>query len=798
MRLFKPFSRVAEHKTLVTGIAVFAASMSADVLSQDPPQALGKKNRVIEEVIVTSSKREESLMEVLGSVTALDAEMLDKNNIQDYQKLSQLVPGFVVLNEEAVSIRGISKGRQGGSPVAFHVNGVFLGLQGEPFYDLSDIEVVRGPSGTVFGRNATAGAINAKWKKPEDAFGYGFTGRLSTRTEEQVKAYINIPLFERDGRQTLARFAGMYRRADGTIDNMLVDDSKDPGNINDYFIRGYLTSSISDNFDLSLRAIHYKSRPIGTPMVRSPSLFTRRSGDLEKAGAETLPNDLTKVRSTVDQRYGKTHNQFTRVSSDINWGFTDVPFLGDFDAIAIVGYQTLDGRAILDLDGTDAPIFDSVGTIDEDKRQNIEFRLVSANDTGIEWIVGAFGYQLKKVESLDATIRALISAKGVGRISGIDPFINSFLPDDPKFLTELMLHSSGQTTEDTSYAVFLNYNFDMATLAGLAPIEITAGIRQNYDSISLLTPDATGTIQQDESLPPVENSIPGSFQEADFTATTGELGARWFYNEDGLLYSKISRGYKPGLAQNLMDEDGNVMPDPVDPEYLTSLELGWKAAFFDRALQFELAGYLYDYVGLQVTQISGTGLRSENAADATVIGLELGLHWSPTDDFNMHISGAAMKATYDEYCGSDPAAEPKESPDPGCNEDNPSNFSGETLAAAPELSITWLADYTFRLGEYGSLTPSIKISWVDDIDRRGVGNEFDLVEAYSASDARLTWNSPAMKWSVELFVENIEDKPETFFTAFGPVLLSGGTPNTFTLGNGLQPRVFGGVVNYRY
>lgn len=123
------------------------------------------------------------------------------------------------------------------------------------------------------------------------------------------------------------------------------------------------------------------------------------------------------------------------------------------------------------------------------------------------------------------------------------------------------------------------------------------------------------------------------------------------------------------------------------------------------------------------------------------------------------------------------------------------NFDGDRLPAAPEYSAALLASYFWSLGDWGSLTPSLKVSWSDEIDRRGLGNPNDIAESHSTSDLRLAWNSPGEHWRVEAFVENIEDNSDIFFLAFAPI---GGRPNTFTLINNIPPRLYGVSVEARF
>lgn len=780
-----PVCKISRDLGRLSLILVAACVIAAPAHSQDKPlPTRTEKGLIIEEVIVTVSKREESLQDVLGSVSAISSETLQRENVQDFASLVELVPGMVAQDEERIAIRGISRTRDGPSPVAFHVNDVFLAERGEPYYDLEAIEILRGPSGTLFGRNATAGAINAKWRRPREEWGGGFNVRYTTRKEEQVQGYLNIPMIEEGDRRLLGRFAMQYRRGDGILDNLLEDDRSDPGNFNDWLFRVYLTSELTDNLQLALRAIRFDSSPSGAPSVRSPTLATRRSGDLERLGAQPLPDDVTEVRSRVHKNFGETYNQFNRLDGEITWSLSDLPWLGNVDLVMIGGMQSADSANTFDNDGTEATILEGIADAKDNIRRTAELRVVSQNDTGVDWLLGLFWYRQTQTNSVELIARGFQSASDLG--------LGPSFPGEPQFILEVDVNIDNQRQLDHSEAAFLNVDLDLAQLFGWAPVEITAGIRRNVDEFS----QKTGSQVVFGRLPEFDRDL-GRVQDlsdvrqfADFTETTGELGARWFYSDDGMLYVQLARGYKPGLAQLVTGLDGSSIQNPVDPEFLNALEMGWKTSFFDRKLMFNVAAFSYDYKDLQVAQLAPGGFITENAAAATINGAEFGVQWSPTPAFNLDLTAAWTDARYDDYCGNDPARGDDVEVEPGCNDENPLNFSGERMTAAPEFSAALLSGYTFSLGDFGSLRPSIKISWTDEMDRRGLGNPIDKVESRSSSDVRLAWDSPTRRWKVEAFVENIEDDNDIFFRSFAPAV-TGGTPNTAALATNTPPRFYG-------
>ncbi len=773
------------------------ASTAAHAEAEDALPTITDRGLAIEEVVVTVSKRSESLQEVMGSVSAYSGDTLAQNNIQDFKTLADLVPGMIVQREDGgsdeVAIRGISRTRNGPSPVAFHVNDVFIAMRGEPYFDLAAVEILRGPSGTVFGRNATAGAINAKWRKPEAEWGFGGDARYSDLEEEQLRAYVNIPFLGEGDARLLGRFAAIKRRRDGTLDNTMTDAEADPGNIDDSFFRMYLTSEVTETLQLGLRAIRYESNPGGTSSVSSPSLATRRSGILEELGAQPMPDDLRIVRSTAHEKFGNSFDKYTRIDGDINWSLEGLPLIGDLDIVLVGGEQRREHDSVFDVDGTEAPILEGRTSTRDDIRRSAELRFVSQNDSGIDWLAGLFWFDSTQTRDRDFVARNFLKPS---------TFVPG-APDEPQIIADFVVTGRDEQILDSSEAVFANVNLDMATLFGWPNIELTAGVRHNRDSftqkVGLFHVAAdTGTLAG--TVPIVDQQDVHQF--ADFSKNTGEVGGRWFYSDDGMLYAKYARGYKPGLAQLKEEPNGTTSQNPVDPEILDAWEAGWKTTFFDSTLQLNVAGFMYDYTGLQVSQVTAAGVITDNAAAATINGLEVDFKWSPTPELRIQGGFAWTDARYDEYCANDEGRADKTA-EPGCEgaeadplnpssessaEGGPFNVSGERLTAAPEFSTVLLASYRFDLGEFGSLTPSIKTNWVDWMDRRGLGNENDRVEAHTNSDVRLTWESLGGQVKIEGFVENIEDHDDIFFVTFTPLA---STPGTYTLSGELPPRVYG-------
>lgn len=776
-------------------LSVLVVSATSNTFGVDQPEQSTNKRHTIEEVIVTATKRSESVQDIAGSVSAMGGAAIQENNIQSFQDLAAMIPSMVAVDEEKIAIRGIGK-NAGSSPVAFHVNGVFLDVRGAPFYDIGAIEIVRGPSGTAFGRNSTSGAINIKWRQPEPELSAGGNVRLSGLEEQHFQAFLNVPLLGEGDERLLGRFAAIKRSGDGTLDDILLPADEDPGFRDDYFYRMYLTSQITDSLHASLRAIKYSATPPGGTntfnIVGSPSLATRMSGELEMAGAESLPLDITKVRANRDARLGEPHDEFSRVDGDITWSLFELPLLGNVDVVLIGGEHRSESFGSFDLDGTEEPITEGFNNISV-TRQNAELRFASENREGFDWLFGLFWYRQTELENLRAFARVFFTPEQFGA-----PSLPIALPGGTGFYGDVDAGRKGLSRPVKSEAAFLKLDFDLAELFDGPNIELTAGIRQNHDETDERDQNYYANLIGVNFVPiapvPLQDNPPSS-SPAEFDVTTGEFAGRWFYNESDMAYFKLATSYKPGRAQVVTSVGAPSENRPIDPEFIDAYEIGLKKDLFDSTMILNMAAFYYDYTDLQVSQIVPGSVLVDNAGAATIKGVDVELQWSPIAEFSLQASLGWLDARYDEFCGRDEARGQVETAQ-ACNDENPQDFSGDSLPSAPKYTAALTVRYTFNLDVFGSITPQFTSNYSASQNRRGRGNPLDEVEAYTNSSARLIWESPAQSWKVTAFVENIENNNDIFFAAQAPMIVN--RPGTISLLSNLPPRIYGTSVEVSF
>ncbi len=766
--------------SIIASVALAPMSVGADEV---PPE-----DRVLE-IVVTIGKRVEKLQNVAGSVAAFNAEKMEMANITDVYETMRLTPNAIVkgasTNEGAeISIRGISEAFSAQSPVARHVNGLFKFDQQSydgQFYDLERMEIALGPVGTVYGRNATGGAMNLIWKRPEASFEALGDFTAGNYDAYEARGLVNVPFFGEGDERLMGRFVVQASERDGYIDNGLADGADDPGTTESLALRASLRSVFSENGEFTLRGRWYEEDSAPTSAVPI-YLDTKAISDLSELGvpageffdplngligfknalsdmfgipADALddfltdpdifgfsPDLLIPVKNVsgrdVNSRVhllGDTKLEDYSVDGELQWLFADMGFLGDVQMNLLGGFEHIDHDQVSNTDGVEVPIVDNLQAIDIDLT-TAELRFSSDNGEKLEWIAGFFVFEREAdITSTSYIPFGVIANNEKSKQSGYAPFVN------------LIWHPSEQ-------------------------FELSGGLRWNVDEYDMTKTD----------LPSIAG--PGGTLQADETyeELTGELIGKYFINDDVMTYLKLSRGYKTGFLEIDANVDAAEPVNQVEPEFVNAIESGLKTSWMNGRMHANLTAFYYEYDDLQVEQFDGLEIQTLNAAEATVWGVEAMLTVTPTPEWLINLSLGHLDATFDEFATLDAFD--------GVVKD----LSGNHLEDAPEWQAALYTTYDFDLGNYGSLTGVLVSSWSDSYYRRPFNVDLiDKVDSFTRTDLRLVWKDINQRWSAELFVENIEDE---IVIPAGVVLgsqLQGVVPG-FGI---LAPRVYGFRIGFR-
>ncbi|MGI9287198.1 MAG: TonB-dependent receptor [Pseudomonadales bacterium] len=612
---------------------------------------------VIDAIVVTAQKREENLQEIPFSVSAISGETLKSMGALSHEEIAATIPGFAMTSytptQPQFFIRGIgSTGTSAGedTSVGIFVDDVYAGrsgVQGGKFLDLERVEVLRGPQGTLYGRNVAGGAINVISKKPGPvAEGYveGTYGRYD-RTD--IRGAIGGPI---TGKTLQGRLAVAYDARDGYITNDTTgsDSLREYDNLN---ARGHLLFDLSYNAQLLLSADYFNADELG--LASREAIVT--SVPVLGAGFIPLATPSSSIRTTELAADGDSQREFYGLSARLD---IETP-IGTLTSIT--AFRASDYDVFEDVTAYGLPL---LGQDENTDQWSQEVRLTSTGSL-LEWTAGVY-FLTEDIDRLDIT-----------QSSGPDPEMVLF-PDRAEY---------SQDAETRSYAVF-----GQATYPVFDRLNITLGGRYTVDEKDFAM-DASGVSTLTGVLP----EGPFSVDEDDtFKEFTGKLSLAYQFGDDALAYFTFSQGYKSG-GFNGVSTIADDARSPFEPETADTFEIGLRSEWLDNRLRLNLAAFFTDYQDLQVFQIRDAGTQFiSNAAEAQIQGFELEAVATPLDGLTLGFTYGYLDSEYDKFV----SAENMEDLSGNSLTRSPENtfsFSAEykmALGTAGELLVR--ADYSYQ------------------------------------------------------------------------------------------------------
>ncbi|MEQ8693648.1 MAG: TonB-dependent receptor [Pseudomonadales bacterium] len=642
----------------------------------------GEASGVIEEVVVTAEKRQSTVQDTPIAITAYDTEMLDLRGIDELEDLQFSAPNLVISpnSQSPVTyayIRGIGSDQlvAGFDPgVAYHVDGLYVGqpsaMPGD-MWDMTRVEVLRGPQGTLYGRNTTGGSINLITAEPTADFTAFGDITLGNYDRRRVRGVIN------GGNETVAgRLSFIADKDDGYQDNLIGGNGDETDH---HSIRGKLKIALSDNAEVLLTAQRFENNGRNSQKKREGF-----AGLPVYAGAIPNPSDPRKIAKDRRERLDLEN---TLLSGRLTVDFEN------FSLVAITGYIENEWFQNADIDMSSNPIQYQNWDMETDQFSQ-EIQLVSNGDGPWQWIAGVFFF----TEDLET----------------------SYLFEDTSPFGFLFMN--GGEIETESQAVFGQLSYDFSD--GGLPLRVTAGLRWTEDEKD---------IDEYQQIPLFGVDFAGRMSES-WDEVSGKLGLDWFINEDTMAYVNFSRGYKGGgysIGQF----------DVFDPETVDSVEIGLKSQFMNDRARVNVSAFYNDYQDLQVNFLVFTSFTTDNAAEATIQGLEVETTFIPVDNLTLSANFTWLDAEFDRYQFT-PAI----------------SLDGDTLNRAPEFTYALSAQYEWFLGDAGSLLARADYYWQDEVYYRVQNIPRHMEESFGTADARLIWRSADDQWSVDVFGKNLTDE----------------------------------------
>ncbi len=728
---------------------------------------------MLEEVIVTAQKRAESSQDIGAAITALGSDQLEKTDFNNVADLQSMAPSLQIgesFGFAQIMVRGIGTDNPfaGGDPsVAMHIDGVVTGQSSAQFgslFDVERVEVLRGPQGTLYGRNATGGSINVITYKPtEELDGYG---RLTVGNYETLKfeGAIGGPLTESLSGRIAVR--GVSRGGYG--ENIANGDDIDDADQQSY--RAQLRWDITDNMNLRLAAEGHREDDTNyMPKFRAPSYNPALLPELEPQPPNGVrASDPRDLNANVDLQNERDQASY---SIEYNWYLSDSVSL-----TSLTNFQTFEKIPQADFDTTDVDFYIWSESIDSEQFSE-ELRLNFEGDT-LRGLVGLYYYteDIASDNRLDLALVPQFVADSVPGLQGCgfdDKNSNNIIgvPNDT-----LCFNFRG-TSETEAYALFANVTWDMTD-----DLSLVLGGRYSYEERSGDTDYWTAP-----GAPVLTYA-----DSKDFNNFSPSVRLEWRASEDVLVYGGYSQGFKSGIFLT-----GQRSP-VLEPETIDAYEIGLKGMFFDRQLQFNTAAFYYDYTDLQQGRsvpagTSGFTLVYENAAAAEVTGAEMELAWLLSDSIRIDASATYLDATFGDYVSTDPFRTVYQQLGlipPGV--DLSEQLAGNQMVQAPEWagSIGITADFGVPGTDWQG-SGSIAAAYKDRVYFTQFNHEALSQEAVTTVNANVLLSSANGQWTANLWAKNLTDE-EVYMGTF---IINSSRINAGFLA---PPRTYGVTVGYNF
>lgn len=737
----------------------------------------------LEEVIVAAQRRDERLQDVPIATTVLSAQELQQAGIGDTSRLAQLTPNLTIgggfEGVSKISLRGVVTNDflQNLNPaVGTYVDEVYMGLatgQLLQLFDMERVEVLRGPQGTLYGKNTTAGAINYLSARPKlgqhtAALSAGF-GNYERR---DIEGSLNTPLGER----AALRLAFTSRDRDGFVDNWYT--GHDARALNVWGARAQLFFEPSDRFDLLLKAYAGERRGDALNRMTIGSLSPTSPGP----GSPRLPQ-LFGVQITGYQpprAVNVTESDGPTLDNAKESGATLTLHgdLGFAKLAAISGYGRVTRDALDDVDGSPhAVILNGYGNTSRFISQ--ELRLFQ--DIGrLSWMAGAHYYDerhdvdndFKFFECLRTNACSLLPVTVPGTpamLSGYPPFgeFPVIFPPAPQLAGASVATRVdwGYLQENRSYA-----GFGEATLRITDRLTTTLGLRYTTERRSI---DARSNVQFMDVpeyagpllLFPGYASVVGS---KTWDNVSGRFVLNYTLADDVLLYASVASGFRSGNWNGGAFGSPTVVQTPVNPETLRSYELGLKSEWLDHRLRANLSAFYSDYKDLQVSVFANSTQIQRNAANAEIVGAEAELTAVPLSGLTARLAlGWMPTARYVDF-------------DDGRGTD----LSGNRMVLAPEVTATAALDFERPVTQHWALSVGGDVRYQSHTEFTVYNFGHLTQDAFATASLRLGLRHLDRDYGVRMVVRNLFD------TEYGVDGNSIGAPfglDTYTWG---EPRMW--------
>ncbi len=725
------FKRAAHAKKLLA-ISI-AIATSSSLTSAQPDSSKG----TFEEIVVTAQRRSELAVDVPISITAIDAEQLNNSNVQQLGDIARLTPGirFDKIGANAQpTIRGVGTAvvvAGAGSNVALYTDGFYSPnplMADSDLLNIKSVQVLKGPQGTLFGRNSTGGAVLVTTSEPSSQEHADIEVSYGSYNAQRYQVYATGGASD----ELAFDVAGIYRKGDGYLDNIINGSDKD-GAYENSAIRLGARWEVNDKLSFLLRYAHSNT---DDPSSVAVNAYERHgivsSSAAAIAAAYSIPN--VKVASKPYDVSNGFEPSYTARADELQLT-TKIDL--DFAMLtSFTQYRDETGQHRYDFDASSMDIYHYTFET-TDKIFTQEFLLASSGENRLQWTTGLFYFA-------DETQYP----KNRESISGA-PFL-------PK---------RGSGVDVSSYAIFGD-----ATYALLDNLYLTAGLRYSKDK-------STNAYFIDD------NRVKVNVDDLDDEQLTPRLALRYEFTPNSNVYASYSQGFK----SSILNVAGNTTVGiQVDPEKINAYEIGYK--YSSGALQFDAAAFYYDYKDLQVASYVADSSFIKNAANSTIYGGEVQTRYAFTDRFQANVGVSFMHAEYDKFDESqtwDQCLAATCGIYYGVYLPGYGDAAGNEMQRSPEFTGTLGLNYQMDVAG-GSLDLSGTLYHTSHFyfDSSNLYKQ----DAYDLLSMRAAWTDPSKQYTVAVYGDNLTDEEyrTQVLPQFYGALSTWGAPRTFGVSLGMH------------
>lgn len=685
----------------------------------------------VEEIVVTAQKRSENLQDVPVSVTAITGSALADRGANNVIALNNMAPGLRVSSGDAAAnpkifIRGVGLSDfnpNSSSGVGVYMDGVYIGsplAQMAGFFDLAQVEVLRGPQGTLYGRNTNGGAINVTTRRPTQTYTADASAEYATYNAINLNAAVGGPIVE----DKLAfRVAGQYVADDGYTYNRVTGNDV---NATKYWAgRAQLLFTPNEDLEVLAQVNRFVNRGDATaPQHRAlfPTTTAATGADGFCAPAFYASGQCTDLMGYADTDNDRNAGDYNIEGKDkVDLFGSSVQATWDLGPVSLVSVTAYQWAHRNDLENTDSNPLQmiEINYLSRQQQFTQELRLQS-NDPGarLKWVGGVY--------FMNETVK---DASQQDTLRDFRPFF--ITPDNPTGFdleNSVAVFAHPYTQKTKGYAVFGQADYSITDrLVG------TIGLRWSADDKDF---DYRST---------AEGSIVllTSKQSKTFSDWSGRLGLRYEVNPDVNVYATYNRGYKAGGFFGGMATTPEEL-EPYDNETLDAFEVGVKSQLFDNRVRLNVSAFYYDYQNQQVfAQALRNGLTVlvlDNAASSKVYGAEAEITARPTQNLSFNAGLSLLNAKFGDY------------------QSEGQDYTDNRLPQSPKVTFNIAGNYTYPLQSGAAIVTSADAAYSSKIYFDNSNADRLSQDGVWIAGAQAAWRSPDTSIEAGLFARNIFNK----------------------------------------